>query len=105
MKKEINHEYERSLALREEVKNNEPPLYQIVMHNDDYTPMEFVVDILEKFFFMDRRKATSTMLQVHISGQAVCGVYSRDYAETKVSQVVEYARRKEHPLNCSMEAA
>lgn len=105
MKKEIKEVLERSLSIKIEEEIKEPSLYQVIMHNDDYTPMEFVVDILEKHFYMDRRRATNIMLEVHTSGRAVCGVYSRDFAETKISQVTEYARRKEHPLTCSMEAA
>ena len=86
-----------------EVALQEPHLYQVVMHNDDFTPMEFVVSILERFFYMDRRRATETMLKVHSDGQAVCGVYTRDVAETKTTQVMEYARRYEYPLTCTME--
>ena len=82
-----------------------PPLYKVVMHNDDYTPMEFVVEILEKFFGMDRERATYVMLTVHTKGKAICGVYSRDVAETKAAQVNQYARQNEHPLLCEIEAA
>jgi ATP-dependent Clp protease adaptor protein ClpS len=73
--------------------------------NDDYTPMEFVVDVLETFFGMDREKATRIMLHVHTRGKGVCGVFSRDVAETKVAQVNDYARHRQHPLLCSMEEA
>lgn len=82
-----------------------PPLYKVVMHNDDYTPMEFVVEILERFFGMDRERATHVMLTVHTKGKAVCGVYSRDVAETKAAQVNQYARQNEHPLLCEIEAS
>lgn len=82
----------------------EPSLYQIVMHNDDFTPMEFVVAVLEIFFNLDRTRATEIMYEVHISGKAICGVYTRDIAETKIEQVIEYARRHEHPLLCHSEA-
>lgn len=82
----------------------EPSLYQVAMLNDDFTPMEFVVDVLETFFGMDRVRATNVMLEVHTAGKAICGVYSKDVAETKVDQVMEYARRHEHPLLCSIEA-
>jgi ATP-dependent Clp protease adaptor protein ClpS len=82
----------------------QPALYQVTMHNDDFTPMEFVVAVLESFFSMDRTKATSVMYEVHLAGKAVCGVFSKDVAATKVEQVVEYARRHEHPLLCSIEA-
>lgn len=81
----------------------EPRLYQIIMHNDDFTPMEFVVAVLETFFNMDRVKATRVMYEVHMAGKAVCGMFSKDVAETKVDQVIEFARRHEHPLLCSLE--
>ena len=81
-----------------------PPLYKVIMLNDDYTPMEFVVESLEKFFSMDREKATRVMLIVHTEGKATCGVYSRDVAETKAAQVNQYARDNEHPLLCEIEA-
>lgn len=83
----------------------EPGLYQVVMYNDDFTTMEFVVEVLELFFNMDRAKATQVMYEVHISGKAICGVFSKDVAETKVEQVIDYARRHEHPLLCEVEAA
>ena len=73
--------------------------------NDDYTPMEFVVEVLERFFSMSREKATQIMLHVHTRGKGVCGIYTRDVAETKVAQVNEYARTHQHPLLCAMEAA
>jgi ATP-dependent Clp protease adaptor protein ClpS len=82
----------------------EPSMYQVVMHNDDYTPMEFVVAVLETFFYMDSVRATSIMHQVHLLGKAICGVFSKDVAETKVELVIDYARRHEHPLLCSIEA-
>ena len=85
-------------------KIKRPPLYQVIMLNDDYTPMEFVVHILESFFSMDREKATRIMLQVHQQGRAVCGVYTHDIAETKAAQVIEYAQQNEHPLLCEIEA-
>lgn len=82
----------------------EPSMFQVVMHNDDFTPMEFVVTVLEMFFSMERTQATRVMYDVHMSGKAVCGIFSKDVAETKVDQVTEYARRHEHPLRCSVEA-
>lgn len=85
-------------------KLKRPPLYKVVMLNDDYTPMEFVVEVLEVFFGMDREKATSVMLAVHTQGKAVCGIYSRDVAETKAAQVNQCARDHEHPLLCEIEA-
>lgn len=86
-------------------KLKQPPLYKVVLLNDDYTPMEFVVVILEKFFGMSREKATQIMLQVHTQGKGVCGIYSREIAETKVAQVSEFAQRNQHPLLCVMEKA
>jgi len=85
-------------------KLKEPSLFRVVMHNDDYTPMEFVVAVLEMFFHLERGIATKIMYEIHMTGQAICGVYSKDVAETKVGQVMEYARRCEHPLMCSIEA-
>lgn len=81
-----------------------PAMYQVVMHNDDFTPMEFVVAVLEVFFNMDRVKATKVMYEVHLTGRGLCGLFSKDVAETKVGQVTDYARRHEHPLLCSVEA-
>ena len=80
-----------------------PPLYKVVLLNDDYTPMEFVVQVLETFFAMDRTKATQVMLQVHTEGKGVCGVFPRDIAETKANQVVRCALENEHPLKCEVE--
>ena len=80
-----------------------PPMFKVMLLNDDYTPMEFVVMVLQKFFGMSREKATQVMLKVHREGMGVCGVYPRDIATTKVEQVVAYARRHQHPLQCVME--
>ena len=80
-----------------------PRLYKVILLNDDYTPMEFVVDVLRAFFFMDEATATRTMLEVHYKGQAVCGVYSKDVAETKAALVNDYARGQDHPLLCNLE--
>jgi ATP-dependent Clp protease adaptor protein ClpS len=82
-----------------------PPMYKVVLLNDDFTPMEFVVHILETIFGHDREKATRIMLHVHTRGKGVCGTYTRDVAETKVVQVNNYARENEHPLLCDMEEA
>jgi len=86
-------------------KLKRPPLYKVVLLNDDYTPMEFVVHVLEYFFHMGREKATQVMLHVHTRGKGVCGVFTADIAETKVNQVNRYAREHQHPLLCSMEEA
>jgi ATP-dependent Clp protease adaptor protein ClpS len=80
-----------------------PPLYKVLLLNDDYTPMEFVVHVLQKFFAIDRERATQIMLKVHTEGVGVCGVFPRDIAHTKVEQVVDFARQHQHPLQCTME--
>ncbi|MBU3070499.1 ATP-dependent Clp protease adapter ClpS [Aestuariicella sp. G3-2] len=81
-----------------------PSMYKVVLLNDDYTPMEFVVETLEIFFGMNREQATNVMLTVHTQGKAVCGVFTRDIAETKAAQVNQYAKENEHPLLCEIEA-
>ncbi len=80
-----------------------PSKYQVIMLNDDFTPMEFVVEILEKYFHMSREQATQVMLTVHSKGRAICGVFTRDIAETKAFQVIRYARENQHPLMCEIE--
>jgi len=80
-----------------------PPMYKVLLLNDDYTPMEFVVLVLQKFFSMNRERATQVMLKVHREGMGICGVYPRDVASTKVQQVAAYARKHQHPLQCVME--
>jgi ATP-dependent Clp protease adaptor protein ClpS len=96
--------HDDGLALQEAVpKLKKPPLYKVLILNDDFTPMEFVVQVLESFFGMDREKATRVMLHVHTRGVGVCGVFSKDVAETKVSLVNEYSRSNQHPLLCTME--
>ena len=103
---DYNEDEEGGLALQEakpQVKR--PPLYKVILLNDDYTPMEFVVHVLETFFTMNREKATQVMLHVHTRGAGVCGVFPRDIAETKVYQVNEYSRHNQHPLLCAMEEA
>ena len=82
-----------------------PPLFQVVLLNDDFTPMEFVVDVLERIFSLDRTTATRVMLEVHTRGKGVCGVFTHEIAETKVAQVMTYARQHQHPLLCTMEEA
>lgn len=88
---------------RPEVK--EPPRFKVILLNDDFTPMDFVVEVLQTFFDMDRENATRVMLHVHTRGKGVCGVYTRDIAETKVAQVSRFAREHQHPLLCTMEEA
>ncbi|HEX5392121.1 MAG TPA: ATP-dependent Clp protease adapter ClpS [Rhodocyclaceae bacterium] len=80
-----------------------PPLYRVLLLNDDYTPMDFVVLVLEKFFSLNREQATVVMLKVHREGKGVCGVYPKDMAATKVEQVTAFARQQQHPLACVME--
>ena len=82
-----------------------PPLFQVVLLNDDYTPMEFVVEVLQVFFAMNRERATQVMLHVHTRGKGVCGVFTREVAETKVTQANEFSKHHQHPLLCTMERA
>jgi len=94
------------LAVQEaKPKVKRPPLYSVVLLNDDYTPMEFVVHVLEYFFGIERERSVRIMLQVHTQGKGVCGVFSREIAETKVAQVNDYSRENNHPLLCTMEYA
>ena len=86
-------------------KTQRPPRYKVLLLNDDYTPMEFVVQVLEIFFNMNREKATQIMLTVHSHGKAVCGTYTRDIAETKVVQVNQFSSDNEHPLLCGLDSA
>lgn len=81
----------------------EPRKYKVILLNDDYTPMDFVVDVLKRFFNLNEEAAVQVMLQVHFQGRGVCGLFTRDIAETKVTQVNDYARCNDHPLLCSME--
>jgi len=85
------------------VKVKPPPLFKVLLLNDDYTPMDFVVVVLQTVFAMSREKATQVMLQVHREGMGVCGVYPKDVAATKVEQVIAFSRKHEHPLQCIME--
>jgi ATP-dependent Clp protease adaptor protein ClpS len=90
---------------KKEARLKPPPMYEVALLNDDYTPMEFVVGVLQKFFGMGREKATQVMLKVHREGRGVCGIYPRDVAATKVEQVSGYSRQHQHPLQCVMEEA
>lgn len=94
---------EGTLLEPKKAKLKPPPLFKVVLLNDDYTPMEFVVAVLQNFFSMTREKATQVMLKVHREGMGICGVYPKDVATTKVEQVVAYARKYQHPLQCVME--
>jgi ATP-dependent Clp protease adaptor protein ClpS len=104
MANEQEHRGEEGLALKEaKPELKKPSMYKVVLLNDDYTPMEFVVSLLEKLFGLDREKATRVMLQVHTHGKGVCGIFTYEIAETKVAQVSEYSQRHQHPLLCEME--
>jgi len=100
------HIYDDGVAVEEaKPKLKRPPLYNVVLLNDDFTPMEFVVHILEHFFGLNREQSVRVMLLVHTEGKGVCGTFSREIAETKVSQVNDYSRENQHPLLCVMEYA
>jgi ATP-dependent Clp protease adaptor protein ClpS len=101
-----NHHPEDGLLVQEaKPRLKKPPLFKVFLLNDDFTPMEFVVEILKVFFGMDEERATQVMLHVHTRGMGVCGVYSRDIAETKVKQVNDFSRQHQHPLLCDMDEA
>ena len=93
-----------SLLEIERSKSKPPKLYKVVLFNDDYTTMDFVIEVLQTFFLMNRERATQVMLKVHQEGSAVCGVYPKDIAETKVTQVSAFAKQHGHPLRCELEA-
>ncbi|MHC9057667.1 ATP-dependent Clp protease adapter ClpS [Pantoea sp. y20] len=99
----INFEHLAEDKVREGLKP--PSMYKVILNNDDYTPMEFVIDVLQKFFSYDIERATQLMLKVHYHGKAICGVFTAEVAETKVAQVNNYARDNEHPLLCTLEKA
>ncbi|MBK1701554.1 ATP-dependent Clp protease adapter ClpS [Thiococcus pfennigii] len=101
-----NDERDRGVAVEEaKPKLRRPPMFKVLLLNDDYTPMDFVVQVLQTFFAMNREKATQIMLHVHTRGVGVCGVYTREIAETKVMQVNDFSRSHQHPLMCTMEEA
>ncbi|HTG39476.1 ATP-dependent Clp protease adapter ClpS [Sphingomonas sp.] len=93
------------VATRTREKTKQPTPYRVLLLNDDYTPMEFVVLVLQRFFRMNMEEATRVMLHVHQRGVGVCGVFSYEVAETKVAQVIEFARQNQHPLQCTLEKA
>ncbi|WP_457312270.1 ATP-dependent Clp protease adapter ClpS [Sphingomonas sp. UYAg733] len=93
------------VATRTRVRTKQPTPYRVLLLNDDYTPMEFVVLVLQRFFRMDMEAATRVMLHVHQKGVGVCGTFSYEVAETKVAQVTEFARQNQHPLQCTLEKA
>lgn len=98
-----NRSKEDTVLEAKKSRTKPPPLFKVMLLNDDYTPMEFVVLVLQKFFSMTREQATQVMLKVHREGMGVCGVYPRDVATTKVEQVVSFSRKHQHPLQCVME--
>jgi ATP-dependent Clp protease adaptor protein ClpS len=99
-------DWDDGLAVEEEKPKLKPPKqYRVIVNNDDYTPMEFVVQVLMMYFSMDDAKATRVMMSVHTKGKGICGVFSHEIAETKVDQVNEYSRMNQHPLMCTMEEA
>ena len=94
---------ETVMLAEEKIEQKPPSMYKILLLNDDFTPMEFVIKVLEIFFSMNQEQATRIMLKVHTEGVGVCGVYTSDIASTKVNQVIEFARKNQHPLQCVME--
>ncbi len=106
MSNELESQQNRGVAVEEARPEVElPPMYRVVLLNDDFTPMEFVVEVLQTFFRMDHDRATQVMLHVHTRGKGVCGVFTFEIAETKVVQVNEFSRQHEHPLKCTLERA
>ena len=104
MDKKVKEKESGDVAVKEKPpKTKQPRLYKVIMVNDDYTPMEFVVHVLERFFQKSRDEATQVMLHVHHHGVGECGVYTYEVAETKVTQVMDFARKHQHPLQCVME--
>ena len=98
-----NQQQDGIILEAEKTRLKPPPLYKVLLLNDDYTPMDFVVVVLQTVFAMSRERATQVMLQVHREGMGVCGTYVREVATTKVDQVIDLARRNQHPLQCTME--
>lgn len=100
----MSKEHDSSTQLAPERAKVKPPgMYKVILFNDDYTTMEFVIEVLQRFFAVNSERAQQLMLQIHNQGSAVCGIYARDVAETRVAQVTEFAQQHEHPLRCSME--
>ncbi|MBU0601574.1 MAG: ATP-dependent Clp protease adapter ClpS [Gammaproteobacteria bacterium] len=99
----VTRRQDESLLELEKTRVKPPPLFKVMVLNDDYTPMDFVVAVLQKFFGMNREQATRVMLKVHTEGAGVCGIYPKDVAASKVEQVCTFARQHQHPLACVME--
>ena len=107
-KKDFDNDQDSGTGLiveKSKPKLKKPPLYKVLLHNDDYTPMEFVVQLLMQFFSMPREEAEQIMIHVHTKGVGVCGVFPREIAETKVRLVMDFAMENQHPLQCSMDIA
>jgi len=102
-KRNDDHGGGSGVAVQTRTKTKKPSMYKVLILNDDYTPMEFVVHVLERFFSKSREEATQIMLHVHRRGVGICGVFTYEVAETKVTQVTEFARRNQHPLRCTLE--
>ena len=100
---DIDDDAQTGIAVKTRTRTKKPAMYKVLMLNDDYTPMEFVVHVLENFFNLNRPTATRIMLEVHTQGKGVCGIFTHEIAETKVSHVNAYARNHEHPLLCTTE--
>ena len=101
--KDDDHDSDVAVVTKTKPKTAKPPLYKVMLLNDDYTPMEFVVLVLERFFGLNHAQSVEIMLTVHKKGLAVVGVFAFEIAETKVAQVMDFARRNQHPLQCTME--
>jgi ATP-dependent Clp protease adaptor protein ClpS len=101
--KQNKHEFDADILEQTDTEFREPKMYKVILLNDDYTPMDFVIEVLQKFFDMDEQKATQIMLHVHTRGQGLCGIFTHEVAETKTAQVNEYARDNEQPLLCVAE--
>lgn len=101
----VTRQGNETLLEREETVLKPPPMYKVILLNDDFTPMDFVIFILQEYFHKDIQTATRIMLKVHHEGKGVCGIFPRDIASTKVKQVIRHARQEGHPLQCTMEEA
>ncbi|MCZ4053008.1 ATP-dependent Clp protease adapter ClpS [Oxalobacter sp. OxGP1] len=101
----VTRQGNETLLEREETVLKPPPMYKVILLNDDFTPMDFVIFILQEYFHKDTQMATRIMLKVHHEGKGVCGIFPRDIASTKVKQVIRHARQEGHPLQCTMEEA
>jgi len=104
MSEQTNSDHDSGLAVQEQKPElKKPSMYKVILLNDDYTPMDFVIEVLERFFRMQREQATKVMMHVHTRGMGICGVFTRDIAETKVALVNDYSRSNQHPLLCTFE--